>query len=156
MLALNASVEYQWLHETAAVNYFHGTNSGSGYLLGGKVDNVSANISRGFGRNVSVGLTGSYLRTTSLTAAQPEYGQNGQVTIVPINFAGVTDAKFGGVQATRQLGRYMNAFANYTAIGQSSSIGISTLGYNENLLNGLYQVIGFGIGYSPREMHFKK
>jgi hypothetical protein len=63
----------------------------------------------------------------------------------------VTNARYGGAQATRRLGRYFNLFANYTAIDQSSNIQNSA-----NILNGMYQVIGFGIGYSPREKYFRK
>jgi len=86
------------------------------------------------------------MRTSSLIAAQ----------ILPIDFAGLSNSKFGGVQATRRLGRYMNAFASYTAVAQSSSMQITVLNLPTNLLSGLYQVVGFGIGYSPQEMHLKK
>jgi hypothetical protein len=146
MLSLNASANFQLRSETAGVSYFHGTNSGAGYMLGAKIDNLSANFSRDFGRSLSVGVTGSYMRTSSLIAAQ----------ILPIDFAGLSNSKFGGVQATRRLGRYMNAFASYTAVAQSSSMQITVLNLPTNLLSGLYQVVGFGIGYSPQEMHLKK
>lgn len=156
MLSLNASADYQLRHEAATLSYFHGANSGAGYLLGAKINNVNVNFSRDFGRSLSVGVTGSYVRTTSLIAAQLVTDPNGQITVVPINFGGVTNAKYGGAQATRQLGRYMNAFVSYTAIDQSSSMQIAALGYNSNILSGVYQVIGFGIGYSPREVHLRK
>lgn len=146
MLSLNVSAAYQLRSETAGVSYFHGTNGGAGFMLGAKTDNLNANFSRDFGRSLSVGVTGSYMRTSSLIAAQ----------ILPFDFAGLSNAKFGGVQATRRLGRYLNAFASYTAIGQSSSTEITVLNLPTNLLSGLYQVVGFGIGYSPQEMHLKK
>jgi membrane peptidoglycan carboxypeptidase len=64
------------------------------------------------------------------------------------------------VQATRKLGRYFNVFVNYTAIDQSSNLQTAVpntpLSYNTNILNGLNQVMSFGIGYSPREMRFRK
>jgi hypothetical protein len=70
------------------------------------------------------------------------------------------------VQATRKLGRYFSAFASYTAIDQSTNLQINeqitgggtTLSNssNANILSGLYQVISFGIGYSPREKHLNK
>jgi hypothetical protein len=68
-----------------------------------------------------------------------------------LNQAGVTNGEYGGVAATRQLGRYISVFANYTAIQQSSSSVLTA-----NAISGLSQVIGFGIGYSPREIHFRK
>jgi hypothetical protein len=156
MLSLDASATYQLRRAAAGVSYFHGTNSGAGYMLGAKIDNVNANYSRDFGKSLSIGVTGSYMRSSSLFAYQLAIGQDGQITVIPANFNGVSNAKYGGVQATRRLGRYMNAFASYTAIGQSSSLQISAVGYNSNLLSGLYQVVGFGIGYTPRDLHLKK
>jgi len=156
MLSLDASANYQLRRGVAGVSYFHGTNSGAGYMLGAKIDNVNANYSRDFGKSLSIGVTGSYMRSSSLFAYQLAIGQDGQITVIPANFNGVSNAKYGGVQATRRLGRYMNAFASYTAIGQSSSLQISAVGYNSNLLSGLYQVVGFGIGYTPRDLHLKK
>ena len=67
------------------------------------------------------------------------------------NQGGVTNAKFGGAQATRRLGRYLTAFANYTATDQSTSSLLPA-----NTLSGLQQVVGFGIGYSPRETRLKQ
>jgi hypothetical protein len=64
---------------------------------------------------------------------------------------GVTNGVYGGAAATRRLGRYITIFANYTATEQSSSSALPT-----NAISGLSQVIGFGIGYSPREMHLRK
>jgi hypothetical protein len=64
---------------------------------------------------------------------------------------GVTNGKYGGAAATQRLGRYITVFANYTAIQQSSSSALPS-----NAINGLSHVIGFGIGYTPRELHFKK
>jgi hypothetical protein len=63
----------------------------------------------------------------------------------------VTNTEFGGVSASRRLGRYFNVFANYTAIQQSSNYGLSA-----NVVNGLSQVIGFGVAYSPRDINLKR
>jgi hypothetical protein len=75
---------------------------------------------------------GSYMRTAGL------------------NHNGVTNGKYAGAQASRRLGKDFNVFANYTAMAQSSSSTLST-----NALSGLTQVIGFGIGYSPRGIHLR-
>lgn len=163
-LFLSASANYQLRRGAASVNFSRGTNGGAGYLLGAKVESVNANFSREFGKNLAVGVTGSYMRTTSLLAAELEYAcAVDNVTyfcLVPLNITPVTQAKYGGVQATRKLSRYFNVFANFTAIDQSSSMQITapntTSSINRNILNGLYQVISFGIGYSPRETHLKK
>jgi hypothetical protein len=117
---------------SAGVNYNRGSNGGSGYLIGAETDSVAANFSRDFNKNLNIGVTGSYMRTAGLANN------------------GVTNGRFGGVQASRRIGRYLNVYANYTAIDQSTS---STL--NNNALSGLMQVVGFGIGYSPKEKHLR-
>jgi len=160
----SASVNYQMLHGASSLSYSHGNNGGAGYFLGAKVDSVNANFSRAYGKNLTIGVTGSYMRTASLLAAEFEYActtNDGTTTcLVPLNITPVTDAIFGGVQATRKMGRYLNVFANYTAVEQSSNTQISVpntpLNSNASILSGINQVISFGIGYSPREKRLKK
>ena len=115
---------------------------------------------RDFGHSLTVGVTGSYMRSASLIAAEMVFDSHGVYYLVPLSITPVTNARYGGIQATRKLGRRFNAFANYTAIDQSSNMQIAvqntSLGYNTNILNGLTQVIGFGVAYSPREIHLRK
>jgi hypothetical protein len=120
--------------ESASLNYNRGINGGVGYLPAGTVDSVNGDFSREFGRDLTIGLTGAYERTASLQTS-----------------GGVTEARYGGAQATRRLGRYLNVVASYSAIDQSSSLTSQT-----NVLNQLYQVISFGIAYSPRETHLRQ
>ena len=61
---------------------------------------------------------------------------------------GTINSEFAGAQATRQLGRHFKAFVNYTAVDQSSSAALPS-----NTLSSLWQVIGFGVGYSPQKSH---
>ena len=126
----NATVNYLLRFGATSLIYSHQTSSGAGYLLGATVDSVNAGFSREFGRDLSIGITGSYMRNSALMGAE------------------VISGKFGGVQATRRLGRYLSVFANYTAIDQSSS-SISFL--QPGVLNQLQQVFSFGVGYSPRQ-----
>ena len=164
LLSLSATASYTLRNGSAGVSYFHGANGGSGYMLGAKMDSVNGNFSREFGRNLSVGVTGSYMRTSAIVAAEFEYVcQINNVyyyCLVPLSITPVSDARYGGVQATRKLGRFFNVFASYTAIDQSSNLQIAVpntpSSYNGNILNGLSQTIGFGIGYSPREIRLKK
>jgi hypothetical protein len=134
-LSVNASASYQAGRTSATLSYFQGVNGGSGVStqIGAHNQDLNASLSRPFGRNLSISATGAYMRTKGL------------------NQAGVTNGEYGGVAATRQLGRYISVFANYTAIQQSSSSVLTA-----NAISGLSQVIGFGIGYSPREIHFRK
>jgi hypothetical protein len=132
-VAASAAINYTLRFTSASLTYSRGTNGGSGYLLGAESDSVIGNFSREFGKNLTIGLTGGYQRTAGL------------------NNNGVTSANYGGAEATWRIGRDIIVFANYTGTDQWST---STL--PANALNQLMQVVGFGIGYSPRETHFKQ
>ena len=93
-------------------------------------DNVNANLSKSFGKKLSIGIEGSYRRLSGLANN------------------GVTTGKVAGGEINRHLGRYIELFANYTATDQTSSSALPG-----NTLNGLLQVVGFGISYTPRESH---
>jgi len=128
----NAGIVYQTRSTSATLNYFRATTGGTGVgtLIGIHNNDASLELSHTYGRNLTVGASGSYLCTQGLLQT------------------GVTNGKFGGVNATQRLGEYITASASYTAIQQSSSQTLTT-----NTLNGLYQVISFSIAYHPREKH---
>jgi hypothetical protein len=134
-LAVNASASYDARSTSATLSYVQATSGGSGILsqIGVRNHDVNAGLARQFGRNLSISATGVYMRTQGLQQT------------------GVTNGVFGGVAATRQLGRYISVFANYTAIKQSSGAALPA-----NAINGLSQVVAFGIGFTPREIHLKK
>jgi len=163
----NASASDAFRIGTASLMYSRGTTGGSGYSLGAENEVLTATFGRGFnfGKNLTVGVTGSYTRTSSLIAEEFEFAcTNDNVTyyicLVPLTYKPVTDAGYGGVQATRKLGKHFNAFASYSVIDQSSNMqtpaSTTPSGSSANILNSMYQVISFGIGYSPREKHLKK
>ena len=134
-LTMNANVLYEARSMSATLSYSQAATGGAGVTtdVGAHNRDIGLMLSRQFGRNLTANAYGSYMRTNGLQ-------QNG-----------VTNGKIGGAGATRQLGRFIIVFVNYTAIQQSSSAALPT-----NAISGLSQVVGFGIGYSPREMHFKK
>jgi hypothetical protein len=129
-VAANAAVRYQYRFVTASLTYIRAADNGGGYLLGAESDAVSANYTREFGKKLTIGFTGDYRHISGL--------RNN----------GVTNGKFGSAQATRRFGRHFTAFANYTAIDQSSSSALPA-----NTLSTLLQVTGFGISYSPQKIH---
>ena len=104
-------------------------------MAGGEVENLSAGFSRDFTKDLTINLTGGYMRTSGL--ANPSSGLANQ---------GEYDGKFGAAMATLRLSRYFTAFASYTGTDQSTPSS-----YSSNALSGLWQVVSFGIGYSPRE-----
>jgi hypothetical protein len=128
-ISASAAFDYHLRFGEAALTYNHGTNGGAGYLLGAEYDTVRLNFSRQFVRNFTIGFDGAYDRTTGLQEK------------------GVTNGKYAGVQASWHISRSLTTYANYTVLTQStSSVLFSTA------LTGLEQVVGFGIGYSPRGM----
>jgi hypothetical protein len=140
--AANAAAAYQLPFGAASLGYSHGVNGGGGYLPGATTDSVYGGLSREFERDLTIGITGSYSRTAAL---QSTYG--------------VADSTFGGAQASWRLSRTLNVFGNYTAINQSSNLAInqsSSSSPQTNILSGFYQVIGFGIAYSPRQSHLRR
>jgi hypothetical protein len=138
-LAMNASASYGVRSTSATINYFRGTTGGAGEAaqVATHNDDVSGGVTQLLGRNLTVSASGSYMRTQGLSL------QLGRTV--------VTNAELGGVSATRRLGRYFSAFANYTVIQQSSNYGLSA-----NVVNGLSQVVGFGVAYSPRDITLRK
>jgi hypothetical protein len=131
-ISASAAVNYQLRFGSTSLSYNHQTNSGAGFLFGTTVDSANAGFTREFGKDLSIGISGSYTRNTGLLNNE------------------VISGKFGGVQATRRLGRHLSLFANYTAMDQSSS---SSSSLQPNVLDQLEQVVAFGIGYYPRATH---
>ena len=124
----SASVSDQFRFGSASLNYSRGVSGGGGYLVGAEVDTISAGFAREFERKLSINLTGGDMRTSGL-------GDEGSI-----------NGKFGAAMATLRLSRYLTTFASYTATDQSSASQLPA-----NALSGLWQVVSFGIGYSPRE-----
>jgi hypothetical protein len=135
-VAGNASANDQFRVGSASLNFSRQVGGGGGYLVGSETTTVSAGFAREFERKLSVNLTGGYTRTSGL-ANQSTSGIANQ---------GEYDGKFGAAMATLRLSRYFTAFASYTGTDQSTPSS-----YSSNALSGLWQVVSFGIGYSPRE-----
>jgi hypothetical protein len=129
----DGAINYRYRFIAANLIYNRAISGGGGYLFGDQSDSLSAHFSRNFRSGMTVGFEGSYRRIAGLRSN------------------GITNAKVAGAQVDNKLGRYFNAFANYTVTAQSSS---STL--PGNTLNGLRQVISFGITYRPRETDLRR
>lgn len=129
--AANASITYVKRWVSLGGSYIHDSNGGSGYLLGGTVDDAEGNFQYRFGRSMILGLTGGYNRTNALN--------------VPNEIKG----GFGAVQGTWLLGRLI-VFANYTGRGQSTSYAAPG-----NVLNQTLNSLSFGFGLSSREARLR-
>lgn len=130
---LNGKVEYSSKPTMISAGYNHAANGGAGYLLGATWDSVDGNMTRSFGPNFQLGLTGGYDHTAGMSG-------NGSAKGV-----------VGGTQATWQISRNFIAFANYTGIHQTTTGSLPA-----NVLDQTLHTVGFGVGYSPRNNHFKQ
>jgi hypothetical protein len=133
-ISVDGGINYRHKSNSATASYGHGSNGGSGYLLGATFDSVDGGYTRQFGRDLTLEFTGAYRRSVGL--------QQG---------TGVITARYGGAQVTKQFGRYVNIFATYTAIDQATSTTTQA-----NILNELYHMVSFGVAYAPREIHLKQ
>ena len=132
-VAANAAITYQMQSASASLSYYRGTNGGGGFLLGGVSDAAFGNYSRGFGRDLTFAMTAGYQRTVGL------------------NNNDVIGNTYGEAQVTKRLGSNFFVFANYTGTDQSANAVLPN-----NVLSQFYQIIGFGVGFSPREMHLRQ
>ena len=130
--AVNANVNYVLRFANLNAFYSHTTNGGSGYLIGATTDNAQVNFSRLFGPNFELGVNGGYQGSAAL------------------NNSGVTNASFGGTQATWWVAPKMIVYANYTGMGQTSTSQLPG-----NVLSQTIHVISFGFGLSSREQRVR-
>lgn len=131
--AANAAMTYTRKLDSFDVHYSRGVNSGSGFLVGGQLEDTSGNFLHQFGPSFSVGLTGGYQRTLAF-----------------IN-NGATNGAYGSAQATWQLGEKLIVFANYSGRGQNTT---STL--PGNVLNETDHMVSFGFGFSPKQQRARQ
>src|SRR5215469_2969983 len=121
----NADLGYQRRQTSVDLNYARQISAGSGYMFGSESDTVSASFSRELNRAFTFEMNGGYRQTSQLATAW--------------NVSGA----FGGVQASRRIGRNLNSFVNYTAMSQNSSMQVPT-----NVLNEMMQTLSCGIGFT--------
>lgn len=145
-VSASADVTYHAGDTTADVKYSHGVTGGGGFFYGGESDNLNGTYTRIFGRNrrsqSTLELVGGYRHTASVAATAN----------LPGSVNGSIGATIGSVQATKRLGKYFSAFANYTGTEQSLS-SAQTNGY---IQNGLWSIFTIGIGFTPLVIHLRQ
>ena len=111
------------------------TTGGSGITYGATTDTFTGTVSGQITRSLSVSALGTYASGSGLQLIT-----NSQVNI---------QSAIGSVQVNRALTRTLSIFVSYTALNQT---------YQGTILgvlpqNGLQQVLGYGITYSPSAVH---
>lgn len=119
-----------------ALTYSRGTNNGSGVVQGAFSNSVGFLANRRFSRNLSGAASVSYAHTSSIPS------------LLFTNFS--VDTVVASGQVSRNLGRSFSVYGSYTVERQNTSTAVlSNLAFN-----GISQIIGFGITYSPASRFF--
>ncbi len=120
---------------TMSASYKRSTNGGSGLTFGAINDTVSGNISRRITRSLNVSALSTFSHSTGLQLIT-------QSQIDAESFS-------GSAQANRAITEKLSVYVSYTAQHQS----ITGTNYTGSPLNGLQQVLGIGVTYSPSSVH---
>lgn len=134
----NAQITYGGARSTLSADYLHGTGSGSGVTYGAQNDSARVTAAHQLSRQMTGSVTLGYARSQGLAfLASKSFNASSLI---------------GTAQLNRELTPSINAFASYTAANQS----ISGFASGVAPLNGLSQVIGFGVSFSPRPIRVGK
>ena len=134
-LAANVALSYTGEFATYSAGYSSGTSSGSGVATGATTENAFGMVSRPLGRAWHGSANFGYSRSSNLPIlSQPAF---------------TTNSLIGSAQVNRALGRNLSTFISYTAQRQILVGSVES----SNLFNGLSQVLGFGLTYSPGSRH---
>ena len=117
-----------------SASYSRGTSSGSGVSFGSLSQSLQASAQHRFGRALNGSLNVAYSRSTNIPNA------------VTLPFT--TNASVAGVQLNRAVWQNFSVFVTYTVERQS----VQGAGLSSNTFNGLFQVIGAGLTYSPKSL----
>jgi hypothetical protein len=134
-LFAEASATYAAKFAGASLAFVRNTNGGYGVIGGSISDSLSFTANRTFERVWNGALTSSYAHTSSLPLAG----------ISPYTF----NTAVVGVQVSRALARSFSTYASYSLQHQSGGGSAATV----DVFTGLYQVLGFGLTYSPMSIH---
>lgn len=132
---ITAEGTYIGSNSTLDAGYVRATNSGSGVTYGARNDTVRVTAGHKLSRQTSGSLTVGYARTEGLAV------------IASQSFN--TSTFLGTVQLDHAITPTISTYASYT--GENQSVGGVANGVTP--LNGLVQVVAFGISYSPRPIH---
>jgi len=134
-LTVDAGLKYTGERSSYSADYTRGVRGGSGVIQGTFINNFIAQGNRQLGEFMRLSGSGSYTRNTSV--------QN--LTTQPFTFQTVV----GNVEVERTVAQNFNAFVSYSLQYQNSSTSVA----NTIAFTGTSQTFGFGITYSPRQVH---
>lgn len=131
-----ASLVYSRGLNNYALTYSRGTNNGSGVTQGAFSNSVGFLANRRFSRNYDGSASISYSHTSSIPS------------LLFSRFS--VDAVVASGQLSRSLGRSFSVYGSYTLERQNAN----TASLSNIAFNGVSQIIGFGVTYSPTGRFF--
>lgn len=131
-----ATLSYSTRFAEYTLGYARGTNAGYGVTQGSRSDSVRFGGSKTIDRVWAAAANAAYTRSTTLALV-------GDQPLSPQTFV------VSG-QVSRALARSFSAYASYTLQKQNGT-GSGVL---FNVFSGSFQVLGFGLTYSPPALHF--
>jgi hypothetical protein len=134
-LYANATAAYQGHFSQVAVSYMRSTNAGYGVVGGTLSQGGGVSVSRTFARVWNCAASAFYTESSDLPGASG----------APFTF----DTAVASVQTSRAIVRSLSAYASYTFEHQSSNQATGAV----DVFNGIEQVVGFGLTYSPSSLH---
>ena len=133
--SIDAGLAYEAQRYNFSVDYTRGVRAGSGVVQGSFADSVFAGGGRRLGEYMHLAGGASYTHSSSI----------GNLTSLPFDFQTVV----GNAQVSRTISRNFNVYVSYSLqYQQHSSLLASTAAFT-----GTSQTFGFGITYSPRQLH---
>ncbi|HZL28573.1 MAG TPA: hypothetical protein VFC39_18765 [Acidobacteriaceae bacterium] len=133
--SIDAGMAYEAQHYDFSIDYTRGVRAGSGVVEGSFVDSVSAEGGRRLGEYMHIAGDVSYAHSSSIA----------NLTSQPLDFQTV----LGNVQVSRTVSRDFNVYVSYSLQDQQRSSLLATTA----AFIGTSQTFGFGISYSPRQLH---
>jgi hypothetical protein len=134
-ISVDSGFAYTTQHFDYNVDYSRGVRTGSGVVQGTFADSVVAQGSRRLGEYMHFSLSGGYTHSASVA----------NLTTIPFDIQTLV----GNAEIARTISQSLNVFLNYSVQHQSSSATLTTA----NAFTGTSQTFGFGITYSPRQLH---
>jgi hypothetical protein len=130
-LAVAMDLSYIGKRTFYSLSYVRGTSAGSGVVDGALTNSVMFSSTRNLNAYWRAAGTVSYTNSQSISGS----------IYAPFDI----DSEIASGQLSRSLGRSFSIYGSYTLENQSLSGGVAT----PLAFNGLQQVVGFGITYSP-------
>lgn len=146
-VSANANLGYTHGFTMMSLGYSRGVNGGSGVQAGAISDNISASISRTYGRDWSASVSGNYTHSSGLVQNS---ALTGSLTSSFAYLSGTTNLTYGGVQVSRRWTDSLSAFATYNIQHQSIDDTLTS----QHAFSGLTQTLGVGISFSPHSTSF--